>query len=39
MTVTAIVPFVPDLFELILGGLGVWSWGYVKGARRRRLPR
>ena len=33
----ALVPFVPELFEWVIAGTGLWGWGYVKGRRKRRF--
>jgi hypothetical protein len=33
----AIIPFVPELIEFVVGGCGVYMWGYYKGRQKRRL--
>lgn len=39
MTIFAYIPFIPDWLEFGVFVIGTWSYGYVKGARRKRLPR
>lgn len=39
MNVFAYIPFVPDFLEFVAVFAGTWCYGYVKGARRKRLPR
>lgn len=39
MTTFAYIPFMPDWIEFVAFAAGTWCYGYVKGARRKRLPR
>jgi hypothetical protein len=33
----AIVPFVPEIIEVVVAFGGFWSWGYIKGRKKRRF--
>lgn len=33
----AVIPLVPEFFELVIVFVGTFAWGYSKGRRRRRL--